>query len=209
MPRNAISSNPAETRRDIQTAYDRYMNGVDRFPKIKIFDSALVEELPRKTQPVATALVRAWERIDCDEAWWEEAVAIMGLKTRDMLNRGAFTAPISAMTRVGRNVVRVGIISPPKEEGYPASAFFKAYTTSEFAERFDGVELNVGRDSRLRIERGKLILGDSVPDMAVVRDSNVALLFGLRPDDNGFEEAGVPREPVYPSGSDSAVKTLH
>lgn len=161
---------PECTRRDIQSAYERYVLGIDRYPRIKI-EGTEIDKLPKKTQPVASALIRAWERIDCDEAWWKDVLDIMGISLKHRVENGVFNNPISAFSRVGRNVVRVGVISPPAEVGGPNQAFFKSYTTPEFNEQFEGVELHVGDGQKVKIEGGGIVLGDAVPDLAVVRDS--------------------------------------
>jgi hypothetical protein len=185
MARSALNSNPKITRRNIQTAYERYVLGVDRFPRFKFAKDTTEEDLarfPRKTQPVAQALARTWALIDEDEAWWADSLGILGEMVATKVKAGSFDAPVCSMVRVGLNVVRLGILKPSEDPAEARPVFMAhAYRTEEFMQQFEGVELNLSGDRKIKIEDGR-ITGDS-PDVGVVRGSNTSLLY--RPESPG------------------------
>jgi hypothetical protein len=170
MERSVFSGNPAIVRREIQTAYERYALGIDLFPKVVIRNLESEEQLaqlPRKTRPAVKALAKAWDRIDEDESWWKETLLILGDRVGERVSAGNFDNPMCSIVRVGRNVVRLGIVRPPEgpEEQGPVLMI-----SEDRASKFVG-------GGAVTIEGGK-VTGDVGPALAVVRGSNASLVYG-------------------------------
>lgn len=176
--------NPKATRREIQTAYERYVLGVDAFPHIK-FDGLDSEEevarFPHKTQPAVRALARAWSLINEDEAWWNDSLILLGSQVQTRVQEGTFDAPISSIVRVGLNTVRVGILYPAEEDRENPVFIVKSYRSPEFMERFEGKTLNFSGGRSVTIENGRTHMYGGSPDVAIARGSNVAVLYGSDP----------------------------
>lgn len=168
---------PGEVRTVLQTAYDRYVTGVDMFPRARW--QAPVNVLPQKTQPAARALERAWMRIDEDEAYFRDAMlaaadfAVAKVATGELDGGG-----MSVVTLVGRNCVKMVTIEPKADKSV---ARIGAYPRAEFVEKFEGVTFNVVGDRTVTLVGGEMQIAGGSPDLAFVRGSNVSAVFLPQP----------------------------
>ena len=157
---------PREVRAAVHTGYERYAQGIDMFPRLRIAGSA--DLFPRKTQPIAAALIGAWDRIDEDNAYFEDASRAVVRTAVENHQRGIEYEAMLVITQVGRNCVKLTSVSQGEQQ---PEASIGVFDRADFVEQFDGVEIQ-GTDGRSVVLRDGQMHGDF--DRAVVRGSNVS-----------------------------------
>ncbi len=109
MPRRDLDGNPKEKRAQFQNAYDLYTRGDAPMPTVRIHGDTT--RLPRKTQPVAELLKKAWDEIDNDMK--RAVISVEAIASR--LKEGKTG---SVICNIGRNTVALFEISLG-EDGIP------------------------------------------------------------------------------------------
>lgn len=147
------SNRPEHVRTLMQNVHDRYAQGIDLFPKFRL--KVHPEDLPKRSNHAANLLVRAWDRIDEDRAYFD-----------DTLNAMAEIGSGLTVVRVGRNAVKTGFLAPGAAE--PA---VETMSINEFHELYDGQEFALTDGRTASYVDGDL--QQSGTDLALVRGSNV------------------------------------
>jgi hypothetical protein len=159
-------SNPRRVRASLESAYANYQTGRDLFPSVRLHTA--VENLPRKTQPVAANLGYAWAVIDNDRSFFERSV--LGFIESTQAARRTERALV--MTNVGRNAVYYADVSVTSEA---PKVELTVFPTEEFVTMFDGHEFNIRGGGSLTLRDGVI---EGPVDGLVVRHGNVSGIFG-------------------------------
>ncbi len=147
--------------------------GVDRFPRVRIGVDA--ENFPKKTKRAASLLQRAWNIIDEDSAYFDDMTVEMVARAKQQIEAGEpLESNFLVVTRIGRNVVRMTIVSPNEADPSIPQAMLGEFDREEFVEKFDGFELPMNDGRRPTLIDGVL---EGEPDGLVVRRSNAAAVF--------------------------------
>lgn len=102
--------NPKELRTALHTFYEEYAHGTVNFPRIRLVgDPESVEGLPRKTQPIARALIHAWDEIDTERGAHRGLVDFQLKNPNEQLLSGTGGMILG---RAGRNALDVSILTP-------------------------------------------------------------------------------------------------
>lgn len=168
-------TNPKEMRTSLQTMYDRYNLGLDKYPKLRL--SGDPDLLPKKTQQVARDLIKAWAIIDDDIAFFEGKICFFGnmMQERHPLFKEGDEHKVLVITRIGRNAIKYGQVERDPETG-DLRASIGDFWVNDFVETMQG-ETMVLTDGRvLTIQDGRTHVINGEPDVAIVRESNVALV---------------------------------
>jgi hypothetical protein len=161
--------NPGEVRAFMHNTYDRYVHGEDRFPKARVTDP---ENVPRKSVAIARALVREWQVIDDDNAYFDDAL----VTAIDRLNGGDRPQAGKVITRAGRNAVRFAVITMPGNGQPGGQVEHGIQDTATMLEILNGVPLRMSDGRELRYTDGVLDT-EPQPDAVVARQSGLASLF--------------------------------
>jgi hypothetical protein len=153
---------PEDVRTVLQVMYDRYTTGADLFPRVRYLSDP--EALPKKTRPLAAALLRAWDVINEDREFFEASLLHCVGATKGTEHTGARRAVI---TRIGKNAVNLGIV----DGGEHPVVTFGQFPRQEFVEQFEGKSLTLTDGRQITLMDGRMV-GDY--DLSVVRRSNVA-----------------------------------
>lgn len=161
--------NPREVRAFMHNTYDRYIQGQDRFPKVRVTDP---EAVPRKSVAIARALFREWQVIDEDNAYFDDAVvtAINTLNTGDRPQVGKVIA------RTGRNAVNFAVITMPGNGQPGGQVVHGRLDTASMLEILDGAALRMTDGRELRYTDGVLDT-EPQPDVVAIRHSGRASIF--------------------------------
>lgn len=167
---------PEYVRQVMHTSYDRYVDGTDRLPRLGFSPEATVERFPRKTQPIAVALLRAWGIINQDRDYFESAtnsIVVAAKRHNNVLDE-----PFSGMSivRIGLNAVKMAIVyGIPMQE--PQVEIIEG-RRDEFIEEFGGKVIELSGDEGVRIAEDMLAANPDIsPVGVVVRDSNVSAIY--------------------------------
>jgi hypothetical protein len=142
---------PRELRAMLHGTYEGYMQGANRFPRLRLKRGP--ETLAKKTQPIAKALGRAWAEIDLDRAYFDKAIEAALDNTQDPDSE---LSTATVVTQIGRNAVNFAHVRTNEDTGQP-EILFAQYTAQEFAKQFEGVEFTVGDGHTLALREGELV----------------------------------------------------
>lgn len=148
------SSRPEHIRTLMQNVHDRYAQGVDLFPKFRL--KVEPEELPRKSRHAAGLLVKAWDRIDEDRAYFDETLDVMSRVGSGL-----------TVVRIGRNAVQVGFLA--REEVEPTVDLM---STATFEELYGNKEFVIRDGRTASYVEGELRQPGT--DVAIARGSNLS-----------------------------------
>lgn len=161
-----MSIDQRDVRRMMHTVYERYADGVDRYPRYRF--TGRPDMYAKKTQPIARAVFGAWERID------EDRIMHKSLVDRAILSYERTGAVLNTLVvnKVGRNAVR--LFQFIDDDGAP-KAVFGEFDATEFVEEFDGFTWRRADGETLTLANGTL--ESTVPfDAMLVRQSNVTAI---------------------------------
>ena len=158
-------SDPAEARTVMQTVYDRYVVGTDRYPRARL--TCDPDSLPRKSRQIGRLLHRAWSGIDEDNSYFEFATEFM-INVDTVIDPKANSNSV-VVTRIGRNAVRYAHLQAT-EAGRPM-LYLGHFGLSEFVQSFEGLDLQLA-DGRAIVLRNGEVRG--LPDAVVARRNNVS-----------------------------------
>ena len=166
---------PRYVRQVMHTSYDRYVDGTDKFPRLRFAPEATTEAFPRKTQPIAATLLREWGIIHQDENYFVTATLSLVEIAKTHADESEPWRGLS-LVRIGRNAVNMAMVaSVPEQE--PEVQILDC-RRDEFLEQFGGVVINLSSTEGLRIAEDMLAANPTIaPVGLVVRDSNVSALF--------------------------------
>lgn len=179
--------NPRHVRSRIYNTYTQYMNGTDIVPRLRIRRE--VEELPRKTQPIAALLAIEWATIDGDREYFNAALQ----KTYDIL--AAREDPESKhgliVTRIGRNAVYLAEVDAANNR-----MNFGQYTLGQFTQMIPDEGLAGGAITR----RGDYLHGDFKG--LIEREGNVSGVMGVSTDEAISLLTSITKQPVTVASND-------
>jgi hypothetical protein len=137
----------------MQNVHDRYAQGVDLFPKFRL--KVQPEDLPKRSRHAAGLLVRAWDRIDEDRAYFDATLSAL-----------AEVGSGLTVVRVGRNAVKTGFLASEDAE-----LAVDVMPIGEFHELYDGQEFVLKGGRTASYTDGRLQQSES--DFTIARGSNV------------------------------------
>lgn len=110
-------NNAKELRTALHTFYEEYAQGTVNFPRVRLVRSnpEEIEELPRKTRPIARALVKAWDGIDAERTAHSGLVDFHRENPHELLLKGVGRGMV--LGAAGRNALDMSIFTPV-EEGF-------------------------------------------------------------------------------------------
>jgi hypothetical protein len=164
-----VNPQPANVRRLMHTAYERYALGLTNFPSVRFPDP--VESFPKKSQDIARTLFNAWAVIEGDIATFEKSVeqlinAGIGLGSDPSDGRGV------VVTKIGRNMARIAVTVP----GEKPSILLESMRLEQFWSSFEGKTLRLPDGEVVGFHGGE-VYASCAPDMILPRSSNVHAVF--------------------------------
>lgn len=166
---------PKYVRQVMQTSYERYIDGTDMLPRVGFSPEATAERFPRKTQPIAAALLRAWGIINQDRDYFDSATRSLVAKARHKNIESEELYGIS-IVRIGLNAVKMGTVTAiPRQEPHVEITEGRR---DEFIEEYGGKVIELGGGKVIRLT-GDMLSDhpDFSPDVCVVRASNVSAIY--------------------------------
>lgn len=162
---------PNEVRTRIQAAYERYASGQDLRPKVRL--GAPPEAFPRKTRRTAELLEAAWQIIDEDDEYFEDATLTLleGAMEQIQSGRTEKSGYGVVITRVGRHAVKMAVVDI---DGDQPKVTLGEFPASKFTEELNGVPMPLPDGREVCIVDGE---AQGQPDAAIVRRSNASLIF--------------------------------
>jgi len=160
MPR-PIEGNPREVRASLHNAYDRYVHGIDVFPRARIVAEA--DEMSRKTRQIADLLIKAWQVIDTDESFFEGSLIAMTerlTETQLENSRGLVVA------KVGVNAVRLAKVELVDRQMTVHHGLFSGADRDRL---FQELHLEMADGRHVQYVDGVLVAGH--PDGIIVRNT--------------------------------------
>lgn len=146
---------PKELRTAMHAAYEAYARGEVNFPRILVVgNEEEISDLPRKSQPITTALFKTWERINAGRDTHRELVEFHRANPHEAVANGYGKGAV--LNAIGENALALTLFIPVNGVITEESRLIGPRSIrEEFLEHFD-VELADGR----LIERGGF---DGVP----------------------------------------------
>jgi hypothetical protein len=109
-------SNPQEMRRLLHTVYEPYAQGIVSFPRARVTGD--LESVPKRTQPIAKALIDAWAEIDDGREIHQALVRHVLKDPRAALTDAeGKTGRGMVVSKIGRNSLTEVIFTPVFERG--------------------------------------------------------------------------------------------
>jgi hypothetical protein len=178
--------NPRHTRSLLHNAHDRYIQGVDKFPRLRV-NPDRIDEFPRKTIPIAAKLAYEWAVIDQDRDYFDASVVssvdtLLGRESDD-------DKRAAVIIRIGQNMVNLADISVV---GQQPSVTITPMWRQEFVDMIRDQELQMIDGTTVRYEDGKMV-GDFKG--IIGRHGNVSGVAGLSAGETVRLMQGVTGEP--------------
>jgi hypothetical protein len=168
------STDPKYVRGAMHTSYERYIAGIDIFPRLHVAPQATPEHFPRKTQGIAEALIRAWRGIREDREYFGETAQMLVNRSEAYDGEEPFRG--LSIVRMGRNAVGMAMVTDTPEEGI--QVFAETARTKTFMERFGGLVVRVGGDQAIKIADNIIAANPGImPAAVIVRENNASAFF--------------------------------